>query len=123
MSFSFTCNLPTHQIDLYEAKNIPQVVINIHSLGRLAQRLGFRGPTLGAKLAEKHEYNFTEEQLIEARNMPTLVSDTTNRNTQANVFGPTIRDQIVRADQAMLSHYRTWYVVMSLELTAPSHCM
>jgi hypothetical protein len=46
-------------------------VRNIHSLGRVAQRLeGFHGPTLGAKLAEKNERSFTEQQLNEAKAMP-----------------------------------------------------
>jgi len=58
-------------VDLFEGKDLRAVVRNIHSLGRVAQRLeGFHGPTLGAKLAEKNERSFTEQQLSEAKAMP-----------------------------------------------------
>ena len=58
-------------VDLFEGKDLRAVVRNIHSLGRVAQRLeGFNGPTLGAKLAEKNERSFTEQQLNEAKAMP-----------------------------------------------------
>jgi hypothetical protein len=58
-------------VDLFEGKDLRAVVRNIHSLGRVAQRLeGFHGPTLGAKLAEKNERSFTEQQLNEAKAMP-----------------------------------------------------
>ncbi len=41
-----------------------QVVQSIHSLGRTCQKVeGYKGPTIGAKLASKHETHFTEEQL------------------------------------------------------------
>jgi hypothetical protein len=60
-----------HSVDLFEGKDLRAVVRNIHSLGRVAQRLeGFHGPTLGAKLAEKNERSFTEQQLNEAKAMP-----------------------------------------------------
>jgi len=49
-----------------------QVVRNLHSLGRVAQRLPtFDGPQLGAKLATRNERSFTSEQLAQARAMPT----------------------------------------------------
>jgi len=58
-------------VELFEGKDLRAVVRNIHSLGRVAQRLeGFHGPTLGAKLAEKNERSFTEQQLSEAKAMP-----------------------------------------------------
>eukprot|EP01102_Stenamoeba_stenopodia_P006461 TRINITY_DN1770_c0_g1_i2.p1 TRINITY_DN1770_c0_g1~~TRINITY_DN1770_c0_g1_i2.p1 ORF type:complete len:162 (+),score=49.27 TRINITY_DN1770_c0_g1_i2:70-555(+) len=41
-------------VDLFEAKNMNQVVHHIHALGRIAQRIGFRGPTIGVKLADGH---------------------------------------------------------------------
>ena len=46
------------------------VVRNVHSLGRVAQQLGFDGPALGAKLATKNARSFSEAQLREARAMP-----------------------------------------------------
>jgi hypothetical protein len=51
-------------VDLFEEKNLNQVVQTIHSLGRASQKIqGYSGPTIGAKLASKHETHFTEEQL------------------------------------------------------------
>ena len=50
-------------IDLFEDKNMKAVIINIHSLGRAAQKLGFDGPVLGAKMATANKREFTEEQL------------------------------------------------------------
>lgn len=50
-------------VDLFEKKNIPQVTMAIHALGRYAQKNGFQGPTLGVKLAEENKREFTEDQL------------------------------------------------------------
>ncbi|ODN02425.1 Muscle-specific protein 20 [Orchesella cincta] len=50
--------------DLFERRNIPQVVLCIYSLGRCTQKHSeWTGPTLGPKMAEKNEREFTEEQL------------------------------------------------------------
>ena len=46
--------------DLFNAKNMGAVVRNLHSLGRVAQRLeSFPGPHLGVKLSTKVEKRFT----------------------------------------------------------------
>ncbi|CAM6006639.1 unnamed protein product [Sphagnum balticum] len=50
-------------VDLFEKKNIAQVTLAIHALGRQAQKMGYKGPTLGVKLAEENKREFTEEQL------------------------------------------------------------
>jgi hypothetical protein len=43
-------------VDLFEGKNMAAVVTNLHSLGRLAQRLpGYSGPALGVKLADANK--------------------------------------------------------------------
>ena len=60
-------------IDLFEAQNMMQVLLQIHSLGRIAQTLGFSGPTLGAKLATENKREFTEAQLIEAKGAATFL--------------------------------------------------
>lgn len=52
-SFSLFSFLHREKVDLFEGKDIPQVVITIHALGRQAQKIGFKGPTLGARLSEK----------------------------------------------------------------------
>ncbi|KAJ3106367.1 hypothetical protein HK100_003740 [Physocladia obscura] len=66
--------VPAHErfmtVDLFEAKNMSQVVNCIFSLSRHASAKGFDGPILGPKLAEKNERQFTDEQLREAKFMP-----------------------------------------------------
>ena len=59
--------------DLYDAHDVRAVVRNLHSLGRIAQRLpDFEGPALGARLASKNERQFSAAQLLEARGTPKL---------------------------------------------------
>ena len=54
-------------VDLFEAQdgagNVVQVIDTIHALGRAAQRAGFRGPTLGARMADAAPRNFSEETM------------------------------------------------------------
>ena len=60
-------------VDLFEGKNLPAVVRNLHSLGRVAQQRGFAGPAcLGVRLASKNVRQFSQAQLDEARAMPAL---------------------------------------------------
>ena len=49
--------------DLYEAKNLYLVINNLHLLGGLAQKLGFRGPAIGARQAVGDERHFVENTL------------------------------------------------------------
>ena len=61
-------------VDLYEDQNMMAVLIQIHSLGRIAQKLpGFSGPALGVKLATANKREFTEDQLREAKNATTFL--------------------------------------------------
>lgn len=55
--------------DLYDEKNVDQVIISIHALGRTLQTVmpGAPFPKLGIKVVEKNERHFSEEQLREAR--------------------------------------------------------
>ncbi|KAI8609691.1 calponin homology domain-containing protein, partial [Chytriomyces sp. MP71] len=66
--------VPAHErfltVDLYEAKDLNQVVNSIFSLSRHAAKRGFQGTVLGPKLTEKNERQFTEEQLRQAAAMP-----------------------------------------------------
>nr|CAI5821748.1 unnamed protein product [Callosobruchus analis] len=60
--------LPQEEIfqtaDLFEKRNIAQVALSLFSLGRITQKHPeWTGPTLGPKMAEKNERQFTEEQL------------------------------------------------------------
>ena len=61
------------QVDLFEGKDVRQVVQNLHALGRAAQApsVGFAGPHLGARPATKSKRVFSEAQLAEARAAPT----------------------------------------------------
>lgn len=54
-------------IDLFEAKNMLQVVDCIFAVSRQAEKKGFQGPRLGPKLAQKVERNFSDEQLLQAK--------------------------------------------------------
>jgi len=50
--------------DLFERRNIPQVVLSLYALARYTQKHPeFTGPSLGPKMADKNERTFTEEQL------------------------------------------------------------
>jgi WW domain len=55
--------------DLYDEKNVDQVIISIHALGRTLQTVmpDAPFPKLGIKVVEKNERHFSEEQLREAR--------------------------------------------------------
>ncbi|KAL9642979.1 hypothetical protein ABK040_010671 [Willaertia magna] len=51
-------------VDLFEGKNIPQVIQSLFIFGSVVQKLpGYKLPRLGLKMAEKKEIEFTEEQL------------------------------------------------------------
>jgi len=51
-------------VDLYEAKNMNQVIFALHALGRASQKVpGFNGPFIGVKEADPHKVDFTQEQL------------------------------------------------------------
>ncbi|CAF0870577.1 unnamed protein product [Didymodactylos carnosus] len=66
-------------VDLFEKRNIPQVTLAIHALGRQAQKKGFSGPTLGVKMLEKNERQFTEEQLRAGAGIVGLLNDGMNK--------------------------------------------
>lgn len=54
-------------IDLYEGKNMYQVMLCIISFSRNSQKKGYTGPAIGPKLAEKQEIHFTDEQLLKSK--------------------------------------------------------
>jgi len=56
-------------VDLYEAKNIPQVIQTLFIFGSNVQKLqGYSGPQLGVKMADKRNIEFTEDQLRRGSN-------------------------------------------------------
>jgi hypothetical protein len=50
-------------VDLYENRNMTQVINTLVSLGTECQRNGMNGPTCGAKPSNENRRNFTEDQL------------------------------------------------------------
>jgi len=54
-------------VDLYEAKNIVQVIDSFYSLSRHAIAHGYKGASLGPKLSDKNERTFTDEQINEGK--------------------------------------------------------
>jgi len=76
-----TLGVPQHDlfmtVDLFEGKDLGAVVRNLHSLGRVAQRLEvFDGATLGAKLSNVNRRSFSDKQMAEARAAPALLTHT-----------------------------------------------
>jgi len=53
--------------DLFEARNLKQVALHIHALGRIATNKGFAGPGLGPKMSDENKREFTDEQIREGR--------------------------------------------------------
>lgn len=67
-------------VDLYEGKNIPQVIQALFSLGSITLKMpGYKGPIFGKKRADKTEIHFTEEQLLKAKAEVSLLSTGSNK--------------------------------------------
>lgn len=72
-------------VDLFEAKNLGQVVQTLHALGRHSQKAkGFAGPYIGVKLADANARNFTEEQLRQGENYIPLQTAGSHGNANAS---------------------------------------
>lgn len=72
-------------VDLYEAKNMGQVVQTLHALGRHAQKVpGFAGPYIGVKLADANRREWTEEQLRQGENCIPLQTSGSHGNANAS---------------------------------------
>eukprot|EP00053_Salpingoeca_punica_P008004 m.72551 g.72551 ORF g.72551 m.72551 type:complete len:184 (+) comp14420_c1_seq17:53-604(+) len=77
-------------VDLYEAKNMNQVVDCLHALGRAAQRLGFEGPVIGAKEAEAAPRHFSVDVLKKGETVVPLQAGYTGGASQKGLsFGTT----------------------------------
>ncbi|KAK3578430.1 hypothetical protein CHS0354_037395 [Potamilus streckersoni] len=73
-------------VDLWEKKNIPQVTLCIHALGRVAQtRSDYSGPILGPKMAEAQHRDFTDDQLRAGQNVISLQYGSNKGATQAGI--------------------------------------
>ena len=60
-------------VALYENKDMLAVLRQIHQLGATAQKIGFSGPALGAKLADANAREFSADQLKKAAATPTML--------------------------------------------------
>ncbi|KAF0992375.1 hypothetical protein HZS_2788 [Henneguya salminicola] len=77
-------------VDLYEKKNMHQVLIALMSLARRAQSNNFNGPVIGPKEATKCPREFSEEQLREGKTIIGLQMGTNKGATQSGQnFGKT----------------------------------
>ena len=70
-------------VDLFENKNMQAVLVNLQSVGRIAQSLpGYTGPAFGAKMATATPREFSESQMAEARGSATFLNQG-SRNSYA----------------------------------------
>ena len=72
--------------DLFEDKNMNQVVNGIHSVGRGAQKIGFKGPVVGVKESSKNEREFDQATLNAGK---AIASQQMGNNKGANQSGGT----------------------------------
>ncbi|KAI9328542.1 calponin homology domain-containing protein [Obelidium mucronatum] len=61
-------------VDLYEAKNLVQVIDSIYALSRCAESKGYAGARIGPKLAEKQDFHFSAEKLAAGKNAIPILS-------------------------------------------------
>ncbi|KAJ3023682.1 UNVERIFIED_CONTAM: Muscle-specific protein 20 [Siphonaria sp. JEL0065] len=61
-------------VDLFEAKNMVQVIDSIYALSRCAEAKGYSGQRIGPKLADKQEFHFSAEQLAAGKNAVPILS-------------------------------------------------
>lgn len=97
-NISFYCaackeiGVPDHDlfrtVDLFEAKDMAQVAINLLALGRASQKVaGFEGPHFGVLELEANRRDFTEEQLRRGKAEQTLMGKGSHGGaTQSGMF-------------------------------------
>jgi hypothetical protein len=75
-------------IDLYESKNMTQVVDTFYAFARHAHKKGYTDCLLGPKLADKHEVSFSDEQLAKGKTVISLQMGYTGGANQSGMsFG------------------------------------
>jgi len=72
-------------VDLFEGRNMAQVLNSVQQLGTEAQRQLFTGPTIGPKPVEKNDRGFTVEQLRASHGVIGLQSGTNKFASQAGM--------------------------------------
>ncbi|VDD76480.1 unnamed protein product [Mesocestoides corti] len=90
-------------VDLYEGRNMSQVINTIMQLGTECQRNGFQGPTCGPKPTNKQYRQWTEQQLRASEGMVCLQSGTNKFASQKGMsFGSVRHAADIKADDASL---------------------
>lgn len=72
-------------VDLFEGRNMAQVMNCIQQLGTECQRHGFTGPVIGSKPTEKNIRSFTDEQLKAGHNIIGLQAGTNKCASQSGM--------------------------------------
>uniref|UniRef100_A0A8W8LEQ3 Transgelin n=2 Tax=Magallana gigas TaxID=29159 RepID=A0A8W8LEQ3_MAGGI len=86
-------------VDLYEGRNMAMVIATILQVGTEAQRYNFNGPTCGSKPVEKHQVEFSYEQLKQSHGVIGLQSGTNKFATQKGMrIGAVRHIADIRAD-------------------------
>ncbi|XP_022327690.1 muscle-specific protein 20-like [Crassostrea virginica] len=77
-------------VDLYERQNMTQVVNGIYALGRVTQKNGFQGPSLGPKEADSNPRNFNDDILKAGQTVIGLQAGSNRGASQSGMnFGKT----------------------------------
>jgi len=91
-------NIPANDlfqtVDLFEDKNMNQVVSGIHALGRGAQKIGFDGPVIGVKIADKNVREFDEATLNAGKAIPSQQMGNNKGASQAGSTAPGLGRQV-----------------------------
>jgi len=88
-------------VDLYEDKNMNQVIQSLHALGRISRTVpGYTGPSIGPKIADKHEVTFTEEQLRKGQNSLTFTQVNQAETQKIVEDAKRGNDSVVRSKQS-----------------------
>lgn len=86
-------------VDLYEGRNMAQVLNCIQQLGSEAQRNNFNGPTIGSKPGEKNIREFSDEQLRAGQSIIGLQAGTNKCASQSGMSMGGVRHVAdIRAD-------------------------
>jgi len=86
-------------VDLFEGRNIPQVLNCIITLGTECQRNGFGGPVIGPKPVEKNVREFTDDQLKAGQSIIGLQAGTNKCASQSGMSMGGVRHVAdIRAD-------------------------
>lgn len=95
-------------VDLFEARNMSQVINTIMQLGTECQRNGFQGPVCGPKPTSRQYRQWTNEQLRASEGMLCLQSGTNKFASQKGMtFGGVRHGADTKADQMVAEGHTT----------------